>query len=422
MQLMRAAGLIGALVVAQPALATELPMLEPYQVMRSLGVLQDRIANGEQAALPLQGKLLAMADKIFNQTPHETLKKPKNIKALLIYGLTGGNPRTVLSLAPVIPSEDPHYHLAEGVTHYVRGQQASARKAFEKVDPLKLDGDIGASVALAVGSANAKDEPDRAIEMLKLAIVQAPGSLIEEAALRRLIAMYLHVGDTAGFVKASERYARRFNGSPYANQFADMLVSGTANLQVVPDRKQIRLVAENLPRNQRNAIYLRVARNAAVKGMSDLSAHISSLVDPVPGRKQSNSPPEPENLAGVEDDKVAALRSKLYAGISTLRKTGDTEPLTELQNMAGDKLPADDRKLLAAALAVAKAISEPIEQMDSTAALSTDEGGGMPDNGNAAEFEPTKPDLAVLDSAEALISGMRQKLQSIDQRIEKETR
>ncbi len=418
----RLAYLIAGLVFAQSSSASELPMLEPYQVMRSLGVLQDRIAGGEQSALPMQGKLLTMADKVFNESPREILQSPKNIKALVIYGLTGGNPRTVLSLLPAIPNEDPNNQLAEGIAHYVRGERANARKAFGKIDPVKLDGDIGAPVALAIGSANAKDDPDTAIAMLKFAVLQAPGTLVEEAALRRLIAMYLHIKDTDKFIKTSERYARRFYGSPYAGQFADMFVSGAVNLQDLPDPDQIRVVADNLPPSHRNAIYLRVARSAAVKGLNDLSAHLSALVEPIAGQVKTEPSPDAESPANAADSKVAELRSKLYAGISTLRKTGETEQLTALQNAASDELPAEDRKLLAAALAVAKAISEPIAMTASNSEAGGAYNGEKRTTEQTIGSETAKPGLEVLDSAETLISSMRQKLQTIDQRIEKESK
>ena len=41
--------------------------LEPFQLVRSLQLVQDRLANGDHAALPMQRKLLEMIDAKLRQ-------------------------------------------------------------------------------------------------------------------------------------------------------------------------------------------------------------------------------------------------------------------------------------------------------------------------------------------------------------------
>lgn len=414
--------LIGQMFIPLAGHASELPPLEPYQVLRSLHIVQDRIADGDQAALPMQGKLLVIADDTFNTFSTEKVAEPRNVKALLKYGLSGGNPKTVLKLLSSIPAENPHHELVAGVSHYVRGRREAASEAFGGIDPFKLDDDIGAFVALAIGSANSAENTGAAIAMLKRAILIAPGTLVEEAALRRLMAMHMQVGDTGKFMKVSERYARRFSGSPYANQFADMFVSGVVNLQNRPEEAAIADVADGLTSAQRSSIYLRIARKAAVEGLADLSAAASSMIRRPDDLKTTAVPPGsavPESRANAN---VAELRSRLYDGISTLRESGDTKKLSELKEADSEKLPPEDRKLLTAVMAVANAITEPIRN--------TDPGAEMPDGGfevpKSSEIaispDQQEPETAVLESAESLISEMAEKLDLIDQRIEKETR
>lgn len=63
----RAARILGfallGLGVTTPALAQD--PLQPYQMVRSLQLVQDRLASGDHAALPMQNKLLEMADARF---------------------------------------------------------------------------------------------------------------------------------------------------------------------------------------------------------------------------------------------------------------------------------------------------------------------------------------------------------------------
>lgn len=414
--------LIGVMSATFAGHASELPQLEPYQVLRSLHIVQDRIASGDQAALPMQGKLLVIADETFNAFASEKIAEPRNAKALLMYGLSGGNPKTVLKLLPSIPTENPHHKIVMGVSHYVRGRREAAREAFAGIDPFKLDGDIGAFVALAIGSVNSAEHAGTAIAMLKRATLIAPGTLVEEAALRRLMAMHMQIGDTDAFMKVSERYARRFNGSPYANQFADMFVSGVVNLQERPEEVAIADVADGLTSAQRSSIYLRIARKAAVEGLAGLSAAASSMIKRPGDLKTSAIPPGSAVNDPGADAEAAELRSRLYDGISTLRESGDTKKLSELKETDREKLPLEDRKLLTAVLAVASAITEPLK--------STDPNSGSPEEGveiqgvdqTAVALDQQEPETAALESAESLISEMTEKLGLIDQRIEKETR
>ena len=61
--------------------------LEPYQMVRSLELVQDRIAAGDEAALPMQRKLLEMIDAKLLATPPAGFEDPRNFDALLVYAI-----------------------------------------------------------------------------------------------------------------------------------------------------------------------------------------------------------------------------------------------------------------------------------------------------------------------------------------------
>ena len=96
------AGLLAALALlpigSARASGADLPALAPYQMVRSLQLLQDRIADGDQAALPMQRKMIEMIDARMNDAATADFSDRRNFEALMIYGMSGGNPRTMAAV------------------------------------------------------------------------------------------------------------------------------------------------------------------------------------------------------------------------------------------------------------------------------------------------------------------------------------
>jgi chemotaxis protein MotC len=69
--------------------------IAPYKMVRSLQIVQDQIANGDHASLPMQQKLLELTDARFRGASKEDFDDPRNLSALLVWAMSGGNPTTV---------------------------------------------------------------------------------------------------------------------------------------------------------------------------------------------------------------------------------------------------------------------------------------------------------------------------------------
>ena len=72
-------GLAGLLAIgaALPAVADDVPVgLQPYQIVRSLERVQDRLAGGDHASQPMQRKLLEMARSLMVQPKLVMLDEP----------------------------------------------------------------------------------------------------------------------------------------------------------------------------------------------------------------------------------------------------------------------------------------------------------------------------------------------------------
>ena len=241
--------------------------LEPYQMVRSLQIVQDRIAGGDHAALPMQLKLLGMIDARLKTATVEDFADARNLRATLIYGMSGGNPATVAAVLQRIEPQEEDRQLARGISFYLRGETGSAMAVLEGVEPVKLAPEIGAFVALVKGSIIAQDDPKTAAALFDWARLLGPGTLVEEAALRRSLATNAEAGDVERFLTATSLYVRRFLHSPYATQFADGLVKGIVKLNTALDFATIEaMIAEMTPEHQK-VIYLRLARTAAIDGL-----------------------------------------------------------------------------------------------------------------------------------------------------------
>jgi chemotaxis protein MotC len=146
------AALVVALMLAAPFLgradAQERYDLEPYQMVRSLQLVQDRIAGGDEAALPMQRKLLEMIDAKFLATPPGGFDDPRNFDALLVYAISGGNPVTIETVVSRLDLKPPRAALGAGILGYVRGRPAEAEKALHDIDPLTQPIELGAYLAL----------------------------------------------------------------------------------------------------------------------------------------------------------------------------------------------------------------------------------------------------------------------------------
>ncbi|SFO12194.1 chemotaxis protein MotC [Mesorhizobium sp. NFR06] len=328
-----------------PSAAFAQDALQPYQLVRSLQLIQDRIAGGDHAALPMQAKLLEMTDARMRNANAADFKEPKNFRALLVYGMSGGNPVTVAAAASRAITDPQSLAIAKGVIAYLNGQPAEAIETLRPVDPMSVPTDLGAFLALVKGSLLATDEPAKALILLDEARLLSPGTLVEEAALRRSIGIAAAQGDAARFALASTQYVASYLHSPYASQFADAFVSGVITLHMAISQDKIADITSMMDPEREKVIYLRIARRAAIDGKTDLSAFASAKAEL--GR----------NGNGNQDDP----RTQLYSSLSTVTSASVDDVRAKLGKIDRSQLSQSDRALLDAARAVVGEVVAPVK-------------------------------------------------------------
>lgn len=340
------AALIALLVAGVPgrAAASEAPALEPYQLVRCLQLLQDRIASGDQASLPLQRRLLEMTDERMRTADPATFKEPKNFRALLIYAMSGGNPLTIEQVVSRLELEEADQKLAQGIIDYLRGKPKGTVEALASIEPLAQISELGAFLALVKGSVSIADQPEQAMKLFDQARLLGPGTLVEEAALRRSVALASRVVDGGRFLRNSTQYVRNYLRSPYASQFADAFVAGVVALHSSINLDTLADITAMMDAEQEKVVYLRIARRAAIDGLSELSAFASAKAEN--GRDGSSGNADP--------------RAQLYSGLSSVTSGTAADMLGKLGGIDRDKLSKGDRALLDAVEAVASELTSAV--------------------------------------------------------------
>ena len=326
--------------------------LEPYQMIRSLQLVQDRIADGDHAALPIQRRLLAIIDERLHTADFEN---PHNFRALLIYGASGGNPATLDAVISRLKLDEDQSRLSNGLTQYARGDLRAAREMLSATELSTLDPELAAPLALVIGSLLAQQAPTEALRFFDQARLISPGTLIEEAALRRSLTLSAELRDPERFALASRQYAWRFLRSPYASQFAEAFVSGVVALRGEIDLAVVEEIVANMRRDQAHVIYLRIARQSAIEGYDNLLTFASRNAD-----KYADS-------GGGLDP-----RSVLYGNMALVASEDVKDVLHTLEQIDAKRLSPNDHKLLNAAREVArKILSRPAAGSEASARQSS---------------------------------------------------
>ena len=365
----------------------------------------------------MQRKLLEMIDARFRKTEKQDFEDPRNLTALLVYAMSGGNPLTVDVALSRLAADDPNRRLGAGILFYLQGQPKAAQIALGSHDPLTMTPELGAYVALVKGSTLSADKPEVAVQLLDMARLLGPGTLVEEAALRRSIAISAALGDPKRFMLASAQYVRGFIRSPYASQFADAFVEGVVALRTRINLEDLAGIAAMMDPERERVIYLRIARRAAIDGFSELSAFAAAKAESGP--------------AG--GDELADPRALLYSSLASITSETIPDVTAGLARIDRNRLSSSDRLLLDAARAVAAELTaeprriaidappreaEPVISKPVRQALAT---GGAP----AEAPEPEMPSVAIAadagqanaDLADIMITETRSKLADIDKML-----
>ncbi len=342
----------------------------PVQVVRTLRGLQDDIARGAANALAAQDVLLARIDAVFAAAPPETWRAPRNARALAVWALSGGNPvtlRRILGEAPIRAEDAP---VLLGALAFLEGREADARRHFENVEAGRLAPTLAGPVALAKAALAVGDDPRTAERLLDVARLSAPGTLVDEAALRRAILIAADAGELDRFERLVGQYLRRFRHSVYAGNFRRRFVSALTRMPYARDPAsfdRLERLMGFLDAGARRELHLAIARAAIESGRTDVAERAAS-----------------EALVDAPAGGLDRLRGELYLAAAL---TVDLRRLSQAAGMLAaidpERLPAPDRALHRAALSVVDRVGAMPEVLS--------DAGATPTAGTAASESGTSP-------------------------------
>ncbi len=316
--------------------------LAPYLAMRALQRLQDQVAHGNTAAQSAQPQMLVHVAAVFAAADPALWKEPRNADAVALYLFSAGRATVVRALinggAAFTPDGD---HMVKGALAYAEGQDDIARALLGGFDPKAMPASLGGHLALVLATIFADKDPARSAAMLDAARLLVPGTLVEEAALRRQIFLLADAVTLDKFTALSRQYLRRFRGSVFASNFRGRLTSFAVRLAVAGDVAQLAKlepVFAELPKTDRRGLYLTLSRDALLAGRSEAARYAAAAA------------------ATLAPDPAEAERARLYTAAADAASDAAPAVRATLASLDGARLPARDAELRDAAAAVAASV------------------------------------------------------------------
>ena len=409
---------IGATTSMAPVVHAE-DSLVPYKMLRSLQFVQDSVILGDHSAAEMQRFLLADVDQRLRNVDPTVYDDPRNVDAALIYAMSGGNPETLEYLVARDVEGRFDTRVADALRKYLDGKGTLVAKTLATVALEYRDTPIGPYLALVSANATLPKDSKAAIQFYDLARLGAPGTIIEESALRRSIAISASTGNVRRGLDYAGRYARRFLHSPYASQFADLfVVLAVDNFGQVSESDIITVLAP-MDNERRKEVYLRIARKATIQGKTELAKLASA-----------------QALALSSDaNESAAGLAAIYGGFAVEEGEDIGAAMKNIIENPDDLLTPRDRALSNAARLVAEEVLRaPDPAILPTSALATEgaDGGDQdptaglpaavaPDVADDGKAEPAAADADALgEEHKSFVTSGRSKLDEIDKLLEKE--
>jgi chemotaxis protein MotC len=356
--------------------------LEPYQMLRSLQFVQDSVVMGDHSAGEMQRFMLGTIDRRLRTINSKVFDDPRNVDAALIYAMSGGNPATLEYLVSRDTAGNFDTRVADVLRKYLSGRGLLVANSLSTMVPEYKEQRIGAYLALVAGNVMIAKDPKQALGFYDWARLIAPGTIVEEAALRRSVAVAVEGDHVDEAMSYSRRYARRFTHSPYAGQFADLFVQLVVKNFGRITEEDIESALEFMDDDRAQEVYLRIARQATINGNAALAGMAAE-------RAKERGKDRPSRGGSV---------AKLYSGVAELSMGRIDGVVETLRDLPEEGLTAEDRALRDAA----RRVAEQVLQTPTEASLEQDEGATIE---NQISAEKTSA-LAGHDAAGKSSAGM----------------
>ncbi|MCJ8520846.1 chemotaxis protein MotC [Pseudorhizobium tarimense] len=408
---------VSAILPGPEAAAQEDPTLAPNIMLRSLQFVQDTVVAGDHSAGEMQRFMLSKIDQRLRTANPSIFEDPRNVDAALIYAMSGGNPATLEYLVSRDVAGNFDTRVADALRKYLAGKGTLIANSLGEMAREYRDQRIGAYVALVAGNVTVPKDVKAALEFYDMARLAAPGTIVEEAALRRSVAIAVDADLVDKGLAYSRKYARRFVHSPYASQFADFFVQLVVEHYPQVGEADIDGTIAFMDVDRRREVFLRIARSAAVQGKDELARLASAKAVELSGMEATT----PETLA------------KLYGGLANIPTSKVGDAAQKLSAIPEEELTPRDRALRQAARFVADEVlrqpnaeslaQDPGRTIQSTPDASTPIASIGNDAAGSADIAPQSATSASVNldpEFQTFVEAGRSKLSAIDDLLREE--
>ncbi len=336
-----AAGLIIACLTGTGALAVT---KQPYQIVRSLEALHDQMALGSKASqTEMPVVLRQLGARLMAEDP-SVWRDPRNSRAVVVYILSGGEIKVARAVLESGTCSAADRQLLEGALAYLEGDKEQAKSLLNPIDPRTLEPGVGSHVALAQAALLADENAAKAMNLLDMARVFAPGTLVEDAALRREVFLAEEAGDFDKFIAMSDQYFRRFRSSVYADSFHRSFAVSLTRISQSGDDQQLAALSDllnSLSTHEQLHLYLEVAQYSLFNGK-------------VAAAKWAGE----KAALFAEKNSAEMHRATLYDGAAAVLTTDYERGVSQLKAVPIDHISRDEAVLDEAALDLAAKIRQ----------------------------------------------------------------
>ncbi|HEX8045427.1 chemotaxis protein MotC [Rhizobium sp.] len=314
--------------------------LPPYKILRSLEFIQDSVVAGDSSAGEMQRFMLSTIDERLRNADKSVFDDSRNVDAALIYAMSGGNPATLEYLMSRDINGNFDNRVADVLRKYLNGKGLLVVNTLADIAREYRDKKIGPYISLVAANVMSAKNPKEALKLYDWARLTSPGTIVEESALRRSLALSADAGMVPQGLGYAARYTRRFLHSPYASQFADLFVQLVVDHDADVKQQDIIDILSFMDPPRQREVYLRMARRAAIAGKADLAALASA-------RAQA--------ITNDGSDAFSALAG-FYGGVAGVSTSDMGTAIRKIDQMPAGELNQQDRALREAARMVADEI------------------------------------------------------------------
>ena len=280
--------------------------------------IQVEMAMGDKTAYARQIDRLHAIGEAIDAAPADVWKDKNETDSAATFVLSGGPVRPIARLLQSGAVPDSEYGLLRGALAYASGREREALTLLEGVDAKTVGLRLGGQLAYAQSVLVTGKDPHLAIQLLDLARLLAPGSLIEEAALRREILVTGDQRDRDRVIFLARQYVTRFPHSIYAENFIQGLSQTSVRYGLVnslTDLAKFNALLTLVTPEQRREFLLTLARAQTIGGRYEVAGAAADQIlgDLPPGAPEETRARFYQAAAKIQspefDVGVAALKS-----------------------------------------------------------------------------------------------------------------